>query len=111
MSVFCSYYYRYIKGRVSYDQANNAIDEIHKVITTKYKILRLPRSAMGEPVMKKYKVLYMDVTVVTELHSKLFTIWSGDWSLNKDYLAKQVKLMTVQFFDISFAALTVICKE
>ena len=74
MSVFCSYYYRYIKGRVSYDQANNAIDEIHKVITTKYKILRLPRSAMGEPVMKKYKVLYMDVTVVTELHSILFTI-------------------------------------
>lgn len=46
---------KYIKGRTSYDQVNNAIDEIHKVITAKYKILRLPRSAMGEPVMKKYK--------------------------------------------------------
>ena len=56
VSVVFSYYCRYIKGRVSYDQANNAIDEIHKVITTKYKILRLPRSAMGEPVIKKYKV-------------------------------------------------------
>ena len=49
-------YHRYIKGRISYDQVNNAIDEIHKVVTAKYKILRLPRSAMGEPVMKKYKV-------------------------------------------------------
>lgn len=47
---------RYIKGRISYDQVNNAVDEIHKVITAKYKIMRLPRSAMGEPVMKKYKV-------------------------------------------------------
>ncbi|XP_066021559.1 spindle and kinetochore-associated protein 1 [Pocillopora verrucosa] len=46
---------KYIKGRTSYDQVNNAIDEIHKVITAKYKILRLPRSAMGEPVMKKFK--------------------------------------------------------
>ena len=56
VSVLYSYYCRYIKGRVTYDQVNNAVDEIHKVITAKYKILRLPRSAMGEPVMKKYKV-------------------------------------------------------
>jgi len=57
---------KYIKGRVSYDQANNAIDEIHKVITAKYKILRLPRSAMGEPVMKKYKAFKEAETPDTE---------------------------------------------
>ena len=51
---------RYIKGRISYEQVNNAIDEIHKAITAKYKIMRLPRSAMGEPVMKKYKVSGMN---------------------------------------------------
>ena len=62
------HYHRYIKGRVSYDQVNNAIDEIHKVITAKYKILRLPRSAMGEPVMKKYKVstVHLEVHTVCE---------------------------------------------
>lgn len=45
-----------MKGRITYDQVNSAIDEINKVVTAKYKILSLPRSAMGEPVMKKYKV-------------------------------------------------------
>ena len=55
--IFSSFFLcRYIKGRISYEQVNNAIDEIHKAITAKYKIMRLPRSAMGEPVMKKYKV-------------------------------------------------------
>ncbi|KAL9986684.1 hypothetical protein ACROYT_G000859 [Oculina patagonica] len=57
---------KYIKGRVSYDQVNNSIDEIHKVITAKYKILRLPRSAMGEPVMKKYKAFKEAETPDTE---------------------------------------------
>ena len=47
---------RYVKGRISYKQVNDAIDEIHKAIGTKYKILRIPRTAMGEPMMKKYKV-------------------------------------------------------
>ncbi|KAM7425972.1 Spindle and kinetochore-associated protein 1 [Porites harrisoni] len=57
---------KYIKGRISYDQVNNAIDEIHKVIIAKYKILRLPRSAMGEPVMKKYKAFKEAETPETE---------------------------------------------
>lgn len=57
---------KYIKGRISYDQVNNAVDEIHKVITAKYKIMRLPRSAMGEPVMKKYKAFKEAETPETE---------------------------------------------
>ena len=56
----CLFVFRYMKGRIAYDQVNNAIDEIHKVLTTKYKILSLPRSAMGEPVMMKYKVRSSD---------------------------------------------------
>jgi len=57
---------KYIKGRISYDQVNNAVDEIHKVVAAKYKILRLPRSAMGEPVMKKYKAFKEAETPETE---------------------------------------------
>lgn len=57
---------KYIKGRISYEQVNNAIDEIHKAITAKYKIMRLPRSAMGEPVMKKYKAFKEAETPETE---------------------------------------------
>lgn len=57
---------KYIKGRISYEQVNNAIDEIRKAITAKYKIMRLPRSAMGEPVMKKYKAFKEAETPETE---------------------------------------------
>ena len=78
VSVFYSYYCRYIKGRVTYDQVNNAVDEIHKVITAKYKILRLPRSAMGEPVMKKYKVNKRDcsyrIIVYTSIYQSEFEV-------------------------------------
>ena len=54
-----------MKGRINYDQVNSSIDEIHKVVSAKYKILGLPRSAMGEPVMKKYKVGYKNYTSET----------------------------------------------
>ncbi|KAK3731421.1 hypothetical protein QZH41_003601 [Actinostola sp. cb2023] len=46
---------KYLKGRITYKQVNNAVDEINQVIKSKYRILSLPRSAMGEHVMKKYK--------------------------------------------------------
>ena len=58
---------------MNYQQVNDAVDEINKVIKAKYKILNLPRSAMGEPIMKKYKVhsnikLYRASVVFSPLH-------------------------------------------
>ncbi|XP_031564580.1 spindle and kinetochore-associated protein 1-like [Actinia tenebrosa] len=59
---------KYIKGRINYQQVNDAIDEINKVIKAKYKILNLPRSAMGEPIMKKYKAFKEAETEETKGH-------------------------------------------
>lgn len=46
---------KYIKNRLSYDQVNMTVDELHKVMVAKYKLLATPRSSLGEPAMKKYK--------------------------------------------------------
>ena len=48
---------RYMKNRLSYDQINMAVDELHRIMKAKYKIMTMPRSSLGEPAMKKYKVM------------------------------------------------------
>jgi hypothetical protein len=49
--------FRYLKGRLTYGQVNSAIDQIHQVLATKYKILNTKRLGMGEHLMKKYRVM------------------------------------------------------
>ncbi|KAK2555291.1 Spindle and kinetochore-associated protein 1 [Acropora cervicornis] len=89
--------FRYIKGRISYEQVNNAIDEIHKAITAKYKIMRLPRSAMGEPVMKKYKAFKEAETPETEvlLSNQPFSAVLGKNSENSSFLRSRIVYSSV----------------
>lgn len=46
---------KYLKGRLTYPQVNSAIDQIHKVLAAKYKILGTPRAGMSEHIMRKYR--------------------------------------------------------
>ena len=60
--IFCTVFelpvlHRYMKNRLSYDQVNMTVDDLHRVMVAKYKLLATPRSSLGEPAMKKYKVI------------------------------------------------------
>jgi len=47
---------KYMKGRLTLDKVNAAIDEVQKIVDAKYKILALPISKMNDKLLKKYKV-------------------------------------------------------
>ncbi|XP_064092844.1 centrosomal protein of 152 kDa-like [Macrobrachium nipponense] len=43
---------KYIKGRLLYEQVNNAVDEVNKAIETKYSLMARPRAKLSEFDMK-----------------------------------------------------------
>ncbi|XP_068211507.1 spindle and kinetochore-associated protein 1-like [Palaemon carinicauda] len=43
---------KYIKGRLQYEQVNNAVDEVNKTIETKYMLMARPRAKLSEFDMK-----------------------------------------------------------
>lgn len=43
---------KYIKGRLLYEQINNAVDEVNKAIETKYSLMTRPRAKLSEFDMK-----------------------------------------------------------
>lgn len=47
---------RYMKGRITLDKINAAIDELHSLLDAKYKLLATPMSKLGSESLKKYKV-------------------------------------------------------
>ena len=42
-----------MKGRISYDQVNNVVDEFNRALAKKYEILYMPKSEQTEQIKKK----------------------------------------------------------
>lgn len=45
-----------MKGRLTQDKINAAIDEIHTILEAKYKIVSIPMSKLSGTNLKKWKV-------------------------------------------------------
>ncbi len=45
-----------MKGRITYDQINTAVDELNKAFDAKYKLIATPKSGRTESVKKKMAV-------------------------------------------------------
>ena len=48
-----------MKGRLSYQQVNAAIDELNKAFTAKYKLMKQKKSTMNDFHRKRYETLKM----------------------------------------------------
>lgn len=46
---------RYIKKRMAYEQVNTGVDELHRILEEKYKIMSMPRSKLGTQAMKRFE--------------------------------------------------------
>jgi len=46
---------QYIKQRLTDEKVNSGVDEIHEIVTKKYKILNMPIHKMTEKTLRKYK--------------------------------------------------------
>jgi len=51
---------KYIKGRLTLDKVNAGVDEVQKLVDSKYKILSLPIAKMNDKMLRKYK-MYKDM--------------------------------------------------
>lgn len=51
---------KYMKGRLTLEKVNAAVDELQKLVEEKYKILSLPITKLNDKSLKKYKV-YKDM--------------------------------------------------
>lgn len=55
--------YRYMKGRLTVDKVNQGVDEIHSILTVKYKILATPLIKLTGDLLGKYKVRTISISV------------------------------------------------
>ncbi|XP_076465941.1 SKA complex subunit 1-like isoform X2 [Babylonia areolata] len=81
---------KYMKGRLSYQQVNTVIDELNKVFTAKYKLLKQKKSTMSDVNRKRYETLKMQETKDTR--GVFFVVESDikEWSglkMSKDTLS------------------------
>ena len=63
MNVF--YNFRYLRGRLSYEQINTVITEFNKVLEMKYKLLARPRAKLSTTEMKIVTLLRQQQTPET----------------------------------------------
>ncbi|KAK7116830.1 SKA complex subunit 1-like [Littorina saxatilis] len=50
---------KYMKGRLSYQQANTVVDELNKAFTAKYKLMKIKKSTMNDSQRKRWDTLKM----------------------------------------------------
>ena len=48
-------HFRYLKGRITYDQVNKFIDGMNKAYVTKYKLLKQKKSSLNDMNRKRYE--------------------------------------------------------
>ena len=51
----CVFYFRYMKGRILYEQVNNLIDELNQVYFTKHNLLKMPASKRTVMQKREYQ--------------------------------------------------------
>ena len=70
--MFDFFLFRYMKGRLTYDQINKGIDEFNKAVTEKYKILATPRNKQSMAIKTKIRTFKEQDTNDTRGENNIF---------------------------------------